>query len=73
MATSSKFKDSQVNDILNDIVIVLEKHNAPIDLSLIVLGNMVTHLLSQHTSRQQRQVLAQSFADALFQSIKHKE
>lgn len=69
MIKQSKFKDNQVNVILNDIVTVLERHQATTDLSLIVLGNMVTHLLNNNVGKQQRKVLAQAFSDALTQSI----
>lgn len=69
MAKQSKFKDSQINEMLNDMVMVLEKHQAPVDLSLMVLGNMVTHLLTHNMGKQQRQVLAQSFANVLIQSV----
>ncbi len=69
MIKQSKFKDNQVNVILNDIVTVLERHQATTDLSLIVLGNMVTRLLNNNVGKQQRKVLAQAFSDALTQSI----
>jgi len=52
------------------MIAVLEKHQAPLDLSLIVLGNMTTNLLTGSVGKQQQQVLAQAFADALLNSIK---
>ncbi len=70
MAKQSKFKDSEVNAILADMVAVLEKHQAPTDLSLIVLGNMTTHLLTTQVGKQQGQALAQAFAEALLKSVK---
>ena len=39
MAIQSKYQDKQIDVILNDMIAVLEKHQAPLDLSLIVLGN----------------------------------
>ena len=42
MAIQSKYQDKQIDAILNDMIAVLEKHQAPLDLSLIVLGNMTT-------------------------------
>lgn len=70
MATNSKFQDKQVDAILNDMIAVLEKHQAPVDLSLIVLGNMVTNLLTSSVGKSQQQVLAKAFSDALMNSIK---
>lgn len=70
MATNSKFQDKQVDAILNDMIAVLEKHQAPVDLSLIVLGNMVTNLLTSSVGKSQQQALAKAFSDALMNSIK---
>ncbi|WP_249960702.1 YejL family protein [Histophilus somni] len=73
MAKISKFQDKQVEAILNDMIAVLEKHQAPVDLSLVVLGNMVTHLLSSSVGSQQRIVLAKVFSDALMNSVKNSK
>lgn len=70
MAIQSKYQDKQIDAILNDMIAVLEKHQAPLDLSLIVLGNMTTNLLTGSVGKQQQQVLAQAFAYALLNSIK---
>lgn len=70
MATNSKFQDKQVDAILNDMIAVLEKHQAPVDLSLVVLGNMVTNLLTSSVGKNQQQALAQAFSDALMNSVK---
>ena len=70
MAIQSKYQDKQIDAILNDMIAVLEKHQAPLDLSLIVLGNMTTNLLTGSVGKQQQQVLAQAFSDALLNSIK---
>ncbi|NBI13573.1 DUF1414 domain-containing protein [[Haemophilus] felis] len=73
MATHSKYQDTQINAILTEMTAVLEKHQAPVDLSLMVLGNMVTHLLTHSVGSAQSTVLAQAFSDALFDSIKGKK
>ena len=70
MATNSKFQDKQVDAILNDMIAVLEKHQAPVDLSLIVLGNMVTNLLTSSMGKSQQQALAKAFSNALMNSVK---
>ncbi|KYK77923.1 hypothetical protein SC936_09760 [Aggregatibacter actinomycetemcomitans serotype e str. SC936] len=69
MAIQSKYQDKQIDEILNDMIAVLEKHQAPLDLSLIVLGNMTTNLLLGSVGKQQRQVLAKAFSDALLNSV----
>lgn len=70
MATQSKYPDQQINAILTEMSAVLEKHQAPVDLSLMVLGNMVTHLLTHAVGSAQSAVLAQAFSDVLLNSIK---
>nr|WP_311461612.1 YejL family protein [uncultured Aggregatibacter sp.] len=69
MAIQSKYQDKQIDAILNDMIAVLEKHHAPLDLSLIVLGNMTTNLLTGNLGKQQQKVLAQAFSEALLNSI----
>lgn len=69
MAIQSKYQDKQIDAILNDMIAVLEKHQAPLDLSLIVLGNMATNLLTGSLGKQQQKVLAQAFSEALLNSI----
>ena len=69
MAIQSKYQDKQIDAILNDMIAVIEKHQAPLDLSLIVLGNMTTNLLTGSLGKQQQKVLAQAFSEALLNSI----
>ena len=69
MAIQSKYQAKQIDAILNDMIAVLEKHQAPLDLSLIVLGNMTTNLLTGNLGKQQQKVLAQAFSEALLNSI----
>ena len=69
MAIQSKYQDKQIDAILNDMIAVLEKHQAPLDLSLIVLGYMTTNLLTGSLGKQQQKVLAQAFSEALLNSI----
>jgi uncharacterized protein YejL (UPF0352 family) len=49
---------------------LLNKHQAPTDLSLMVLGNCVTHLLEKKVPAESRKVVAEQFAKALTQSLK---
>ncbi|QIW15886.1 hypothetical protein A4G20_05835 [Pasteurellaceae bacterium RH1A] len=71
MASKSKYQDQQLDALLNDLIIVLEKHKAPADLSLMALGNVVSNILQNSIrSPEQREVLAEAFADALKNSLK---
>ncbi|WON75590.1 YejL family protein [Serratia sp. UGAL515B_01] len=69
MPQSSRYSDEHVEQLLSELVNVLEKHHTPTDLSLMVLGNMVTNLINTSISPDQRKPLARSFAEALQASI----
>ncbi|VEB57024.1 Uncharacterized protein conserved in bacteria [Salmonella enterica subsp. enterica] len=45
MPQLSRYSDEHVEQLLSELLSVLEKHKAPTDLSLMVLGNMVTNLI----------------------------
>lgn len=70
MPQSSRYSDEHVEQLLSELVNVLEKHHTPTDISLMVLGNMVTNLINTSVSPAQRQTLARSFAEALQASIR---
>lgn len=70
MPQQSRYGDERVEKLLADMVNILEKDKAPTDLSLMVLGNMVTNLINTSVSSAQRSALARSFADALQASVR---
>ena len=69
MPQHSRYSDEHVEQLLSELVNVLEKHNTPTDLSLMVLGNMVTNLINTSVAPAQRQAIAKSFAQALQSSV----
>ncbi|KAJ9432444.1 MULTISPECIES: YejL family protein [Enterobacterales] len=70
MPQSSRYSDERVEKLLAEMAQILEKDKAPTDLSLMVLGNMVTNLINTSVSPAQRRTLARSFADALQSSVR---
>lgn len=71
MAIKSKYQEQQLDALLNDLIITLEKHKAPVDLSLMALGNLVTNILKSNVQTDaQRQIVADTFAVALKNSLK---
>ena len=70
MPQSSRYSDEHVEQLLSELANILEKHQTPIDLSLMVLGNMVTNLINSSITPTQRKSLARSFAEALQASIR---
>lgn len=73
MAVKSKYQNNQFDTLLQDLFIVLEQHKAPADLSLMVLGNMVTNIIQNRMQdEQQRERLTEAFANSLKHSLKAK-
>lgn len=70
MAIQSKYSNTQVESIIAELLAVLDKHQAPTDLGLMVLGNCVTDLLVRKVPEEARTQVAEQFAKALTQSVK---
>ncbi|MCG9697092.1 YejL family protein [Shewanella sp. Isolate11] len=70
MAIQSKYSNEQVEAIIAEMLAVLDKHQAPTDLGLMVLGNCVTDLLTRRVPEAARCQVAEQFAKALTQSVK---
>ena len=70
MPQSSRYSDERLDKLLAQMAQILEKDKAPTDLSLMVLGNMVTNLINTSVSPAQRRSLAKSFAEALQSSVR---
>lgn len=69
MPQSSRYSDEHVEKLLAELVSVLEKNRTPTDLSLMVLGNMVTNLINTSVAPSQRAHIAESFSRALQSSV----
>ena len=73
MAVKSKYQNNQFDTLLQDLFIVLEQHKAPADLSLMVLGNMVTNIIQNRVQdEQQRERLAEAFCQFVKTLFKSK-
>ncbi|KGQ52623.1 hypothetical protein IO46_06240 [Gallibacterium anatis] len=70
MATHSKYSNKQIEALMNEMIGTLEKHQAQVDLSLIVLGDMVSNLLLSSVQENKRIELAEAFSQALLNSLK---
>ena len=65
MAIHSKYSNQQVEQVINELLAVLVKHNATVDLSLMCLGNVTSHLISENVPASQQQQIIASFSQAL--------
>ena len=70
MPQASRYSDQQVEQLLAELVQVLEKQKTPTDLSLMVLGNMVTNLINTSIAPAARPAIVRSFIEALQASIR---
>lgn len=69
MSQLSRYRNKDIEQMLREIAQILDTHQAPIDLSLIVLGNMVTNILLNHFAPGDREMMAEVFAHTLQDSI----
>lgn len=69
MPITSKYSTEQIESLVNELLAVLQRQKAPVDLSLIALGNLTTHLITERLPVAQQRSIADSFAAALQQSI----
>ncbi|MHA6964908.1 YejL family protein [Zobellella denitrificans] len=68
MPVLSKY-DKQYDQLLSELEAVMDKHQAPADLRLMVLGNLVTHVLNHQVAPGQRKAIADKFAKVLTASV----
>ena len=71
MPIVSKYTNQQFDDLMNDLITVLEKHKAPVDLSLMVLGNVTTNIINGMAPAQ-LQAITEKFIQALTASVGHR-
>lgn len=74
MPIISKYSTEQIETLMQEMQAVLQKHNASVDLGLLALGNLATHIINQQVPEILRADVAKSFSQALTQSINdHKK
>lgn len=71
MPIVSKYNNEQFDALMNDLITALEKHKAPVDLSLMVLGNLTTNIING-LAPAQRQAITEKFIQALTASVGHR-
>jgi uncharacterized protein YejL (UPF0352 family) len=65
MPIQSKYDDEKFNEILQDVLLCLEKHQVNADLALMVLGNSLTHILNQQADVNVRKNMTEQFCAVL--------
>jgi uncharacterized protein YejL (UPF0352 family) len=69
MPQQSRYSDTDFEALMNELILTLEQHQADRDLSLMVLGNVITHIFKQQVPSQQRTAMAEQYAKVLLKSI----
>ncbi|WP_105200477.1 DUF1414 domain-containing protein [Pseudoalteromonas sp. T1lg10] len=70
MPALSKYTNEEVEQLVDQLVAVLAEKKAPVDLSLMCLGNTITHIIKEHVPAAKRAAVAKNFANALTDSLK---
>jgi len=68
MPIVSKYNNEQFDALMNDLITALEKHKAPVDLSLMVLTTNIINGMAP----AQRQAITEKYIQALTASVDHR-
>lgn len=69
MPQQSRYSDTEFDTLTHELILVLEKHQAKADLSLMILGNLLTNIFKQQIPEGQRSEMAEQFTQVLLKSI----
>ncbi|MCM2679837.1 DUF1414 domain-containing protein [Echinimonas agarilytica] len=69
MPIQSKYTTEHVEELMSEIQHVFLKHESPVDLQLMVLGNTVSQLLMERVSANQRAGIAEQFGQVLQRAV----
>lgn len=73
MPIISKYSNDKIENILDEVMEVLHKNDVSVDLSLMVLGNSLTHIINTQVPVNKRQEIGEKFVKAFSSSINTKE
>ena len=69
MPQNSRYTNAEFETLMNKVILTLEENDAGRDLSLMVLGNVSTHILQTQVSPDKREAMADQFANVLKKSV----
>lgn len=69
MPQQSKYSDAEFENLTHELMLVLEKHQAKTDLSIMVLGNLLSNIFLHQVGQAQRSQMAEQFTQVLLKSI----
>lgn len=69
MPQQSRYSNAEFEALMNEVILVLEKNEATRDLSLMVLGNVLTHIFNQQVAPENREAMLEQFTSVLKKSV----
>jgi uncharacterized protein len=73
MPIISKYSNKKIETILDEVMEVLHKNDVSVDLSLMILGNTITHIINSQVPANKRTEINDKFVKALSASVNTKE
>jgi len=73
MPIQSKYSSQKIEKILDQVMDVLHENDVSVDLSLMVLGNSITHVINSQVPVSQRKTISDKFVTALSASLNSEE
>ena len=70
MPQQSRYSNKEFEAAMQDVFDALEKNNANRDLSLMVLGNVLSNIFTQHVSLEKREAMVEQFCNVLKRAVK---
>jgi uncharacterized protein YejL (UPF0352 family) len=72
MPIQSKYTNAQIETVVNLLLETLRQQQANTELSLMCLGNTISHIIQTHVPAAQQKEVAKSFAQVLVDSVSGK-
>ena len=69
MPQQSRYSNEEFEALMNEVILVLEKNEAKRDLSLMVLGNVLTNIFNQQVAPENREAMLEQFTSVLKKSV----
>jgi uncharacterized protein YejL (UPF0352 family) len=70
MPQQSRYSNKEFEAAMQDVFGALEKNNANRDLSLMVLGNVLSNIFTQEVAPANREAMVDQFCDVLKRAVK---
>lgn len=69
MPIVSKYSTAQIENLVNKLLEQLQNDGANTELSLMCLGNAISHIINSNVPQSQRHTVVQHFSQALADTI----